>query len=455
MKKNFTLPFSAVSVLLSFFLFTPLIAAACSVYTVPDDLQEKIDAPIKEKNFTSSTVKKMWGKKVRVAYTNMNQRVLLDTSDCSVLDIKTHTSTPIQTTLKNIWRDSGSETGAAEMIDIFSGENNEYTLIFTQINKKFQFKKIGSLTLASSEVPTISIKNRIVRINGEKYRIGRSNKMAVLRQKKESAFFLTLGDPGLFGEIKEDVATGMATVSRRFNGADRVMTTGDNFYPSYTIETATDSDYQKNFSDIYVRDWLRVPFLISLGNHDYDDNNLSAILNLHDRYKKWYLPSNYYSYQYPIKGNEKLVEFFILDTEMIDNGDEGTIAQLDWLDEKLENSSAQWKIIVGHHSPYSYGMHGDNSTIKELVVPIAREHNVDLFITGHDHDLQHIDHPNDDIAYIVNGAGSTLRDTSSGEMSEFALSEYGFVGLALDKGTLQILFFDADGKILYKEKIKK
>ena len=61
---------------------------------------------------------------------------------------------------------------------------------------------------------------------------------------------------------------------------------------------------------------------------------------------------------------------------------------LRFLDEELGASNADWKIVVGHHPAYSGGRHEGSSTIRDEVMPILIDHNVDFYIMGHDHNLQ-------------------------------------------------------------------
>ncbi|XLR59936.1 hypothetical protein S83_010608, partial [Arachis hypogaea] len=56
----------------------------------------------------------------------------------------------------------------------------------------------------------------------------------------------------------------------------------------------------------------------------------------------------------------------------------------------LKQSNVNWKIVVGHHTIRSAGFHGNTLELQNLLLPILQENNVDLYINGHDHCLQHI-----------------------------------------------------------------
>ena len=81
----------------------------------------------------------------------------------------------------------------------------------------------------------------------------------------------------------------------------------------------------------------------------------------------------------------------------------------------LKDSTAKWKIVVGHHPVRSIGHHGDTKELIRQLLPILevihlgqyifycilykkilviklnlQENNVDMYINGHDHCLEHI-----------------------------------------------------------------
>ena len=58
------------------------------------------------------------------------------------------------------------------------------------------------------------------------------------------------------------------------------------------------------------------------------------------------------------------------------------------MDNELGASNADWKFVVGHHPPYTGGGHSGSSTIRNRVMPILQQNNVDIFLLGHDHNAQ-------------------------------------------------------------------
>ena len=86
-----------------------------------------------------------------------------------------------------------------------------------------------------------------------------------------------------------------------------------------------------------------------------------------------------YSYDY---GN---VHFAVLNTNDILSI---SIAQLNWLENDLKSTDADWKIILMHKSPYSLGKDAkwpDALYLQKSLTRIADECDVDLVLSGHDH----------------------------------------------------------------------
>ena len=82
--------------------------------------------------------------------------------------------------------------------------------------------------------------------------------------------------------------------------------------------------------------------------------------------------------------------FVSIDTVSIDDGKNGALGMLELLDSELGKAGDDaWKIVFGHYPCHSGGHYGGVSSIQEQVLPIMKAHNVDFYITGHDHNQQH------------------------------------------------------------------
>ena len=122
-------------------------------------------------------------------------------------------------------------------------------------------------------------------------------------------------------------------------------------------------------------------------------------------------------------------------------------AQLAWFKAALAASTAQWKIVVGHHPIYSGGDHGDTPELIENILPLLHEHKVQAYFNGHDHDLQHL------VAGEVNlfdsGAGSQHTPTFYTKHSKFAKSCSGFTAVSLQADKMDVRMIDNNGKQVY------
>jgi len=71
---------------------------------------------------------------------------------------------------------------------------------------------------------------------------------------------------------------------------------------------------------------------------------------------RWYLP--YLWYDYIEKFPDYSTHFVIIDTMAYDQQVNNYTMMETWLDYTLTASTADWKIVIGHHSIYSSGFHG-------------------------------------------------------------------------------------------------
>ncbi len=90
----------------------------------------------------------------------------------------------------------------------------------------------------------------------------------------------------------------------------------------------------------------------------------------------------YYSYDY------NNVHFVVLNTNDLNDSNELSENQVAWMREDIAESDADWIILQMHKSIYSCGSHvGDDDicALREQVIELATELDVDLILSGHDH----------------------------------------------------------------------
>jgi hypothetical protein len=227
-----------------------------------------------------------------------------------------------------------------------------------------------------------------------------------------------------------------------------------------------------------------MPFYAVLGNHDYGGRLLTeeygGLGNEFDKgplevqytqqSTKWVMLGTHYTVQVDHVG------FVMLDTnsllwDNVDNGD-----QRAWLPgalAELSSTGAEWVLGVGHHPVRSNGAHGNAGEyesievggteipVADLLPIVAGEEvkdffdndlcgNVDVYLSGHDHNRQWIDEPDAlcGAELIVSGAGAKVKDFDSADRNSTRFQDAateGFVYVVIDGDTFTGEMIDKDG----------
>lgn len=271
--------------------------------------------------------------------------------------------------------------------------------------------------------------------------------------------FLAIGDWGREGlQHQTDVARAMALAAEEI-GSRFVISTGDNFYPS-GVTSVTDRQWKTSFEEIYIGPGLQTPWFVALGNHDYR-GSAQAQVDYSLTNDRWKMPDRYFAVTGVESGIPQLDTFYIDTTAMVSSWSEWIAdagkgrrpphdlqKQLGWLDGALARSTAECKIVVGHHPVFSGGRHGDTPELIQWVQPLLEKHKVQAYINGHDHILQHIRRGRVD--YICSGSGASAGMAKSVLGSAFKSSSAGFATFACVGGSLQLGFRDFTGMVLYQ-----
>lgn len=249
---------------------------------------------------------------------------------------------------------------------------------------------------------------------------------------------LALGDLGLATPTRDLVVAEMSAymVGRP---AEAVFLLGDNFYPN-GVTSVEDEQWRSKFEQLFPEATFPIPFQACLGNHDHE-GSVAAQVEYSRRSSRWSMPAQYYSRILDLQDGAK-AEFFVLDTQRLWKDHTDDSPQLRWFEDALARSKARWKIAVGHHCIRSGGAHGERGILAEIagrLEPRFERHGVDLYLSGHDHDLQLL-RTTAGWLQVVSGAGSVLRDSGLTDDTLFADSAPGFVALVLRAEELRIEF---------------
>jgi len=264
--------------------------------------------------------------------------------------------------------------------------------------------------------------------------------------------FLAVGDTGWPNHVLTEVSAAMAS-ERDARGAAVALLLGDNFYHD-GVASISDPQWKTTFEDAFPRERLPIPFLAVLGNHDHL-GNVQAQVDYTGPQTRWTMPARNYSRAYDVDG-APLVEFFAVDTEPMAHtlGWFGTADETAWLSRALAQSKARWKIVFGHHPARSHGHHGDNSRVAGDFEPLFARYGVDLYFSGHDHELEltpmHVP-----TMQVVSGAGAHTDDVDGSKESLFVSTEPGFVWTGLSRDELWLVFVDRESRELFSHHIVK
>jgi hypothetical protein len=241
-----------------------------------------------------------------------------------------------------------------------------------------------------------------------------------LPSTRTSVKFAVIGDSGRGTPPQHEVAAQMVRYREAFPFAF-VLMLGDNIYEG----PATPDDYRTKFEEPYQGLLEKgVKFYAVLGNHD-DPRQVS--------FEKFNMGGErYYSFAPPEDVVARLatrVEFFAIDSTNLD----GT--QLRWLDERLDKSDAEWKIVFLHHPLYTSGRYRNQSRLHRWALePIFTRHGVNVVFSGHEHIYQR-SVIEQGIQYFVSGGAGSLREGDGTRASFVAKNfdtDYHFMLIEID-----------------------
>ncbi|MFY7998998.1 MAG: purple acid phosphatase family protein [Candidatus Kapaibacteriota bacterium] len=263
---------------------------------------------------------------------------------------------------------------------------------------------------------------------------------------------LVVGDWGTGASLQKRIAEQMCAKA----GKEKpmfILSTGDNIYNS-GVASVDDPQWKTKFEDMYSCAELMLPWYVVLGNHDHR-GSFQAQIDYHQKNPRWNMPDRYYRFGTMAKDGTTL-DIIAIDTDPLNRKDTAfTRKQNTWLRGELSVSKARWKIVVGHHMIRSHGGYGDQDYMIENIKPLLDEFTVDLYVNGHDHDLQYLKAPEDRFYCLISGGGGSGRDTGYGTNTIFAATNGGFNYIAVTQSRLYIEFLDSEGKTTFATNIRK
>jgi tartrate-resistant acid phosphatase type 5 len=293
---------------------------------------------------------------------------------------------------------------------------------------------------------------------------------AALPHDPKAADLLMIGDWGWDADghaAQSEVAAGM----RRYAWDNRLRTQallmlGDNWYGDLA-GGAHSPRWQTQFEQMYPADAFACPAYSVLGNHDYQrwpDSKVDAELEYARMgTTRWTMPSRWYRFEFPKK--HPLITFLALDSNMpfpdgsASKGKSFTLTpqqqadQLAWLEAELQRPrKTPFLAVMAHHPVYTDGAHGDHPVLIRDWDPLFRKYKVDLYLAGHDHDLQHLEFEGHPTSFFLSGGGGgdlgNLK-IDPAQRGPYAQKVYGFSHLSVTRKQMTLRHLDINGRTLH------
>jgi len=297
---------------------------------------------------------------------------------------------------------------------------------------------------------------------------------AALTSDPVAAELLMIGDWGYDDDrtAQSGVAAGMCQYVQQHRLRTRaLLMLGDNWYGELA-GGAHSSRWQTQFEEMYPTKVFPGPAYAIPGNHDYQcwpDSKVAAELEYARVGRtsggptRWTMPSLWYRFEFPTA--KPLITFLALDSNMpfadgvSSHGRDFTLTplqqaeQLAWLETELKRPrSTPFLAVMGHHPIYSDGPHGDHPMLVRDWDPLFREHKVDLYLAGHDHDLQHLEFEGHPTSFFLSGGGGAdlyNLKTDSSQRGPYAQKVYGFSHLSVTPKQMTLRHLDSSGAVLH------
>lgn len=244
---------------------------------------------------------------------------------------------------------------------------------------------------------------------------------------------------------------------------DLGLLAGDNVYPA-GVKSATDTILETMFDKYYNP--LNIPFLVTLGNHDYGKltNDWKRGRYQLEHAKKnpaFKLPAFYYIHE------TQDAVIAVLDTTRLMWRKE-TFAQRDMLAKayELAKSKNKWYFVMGHHPYLSNGKHGNAGNYERLPFPFfVSGSNVKKFIqrhicgkahfyfAGHEHSLQVFDGniKGCNTQLIVSGTGASASKLMKRNRADFESTELGYFHLGVSAETMRVRAIGQNSQVLFEK----
>lgn len=302
--------------------------------------------------------------------------------------------------------------------------------------------------------------------------------------------FFVIGDWGGLPDfpfktlIERQVADSMTKLGEMHNTVFQVAL-GDNFYFN-GVTDVEDKRFKTTYEDVFNSSHLQeTPWFLIAGNHDHY-GNASAQIEYMKHSKRWIFPN--YNYSISVE-NEKstLVRMLFIDTILmcgnVEHDSINTVPEFysrqekdasDSYFEALENElkaaseNVDYLIVAGHFPVWSIAEHGPTQCLVDKLRPLLHKYKVSAYLSGHDHNLQHIsdDYLNHRVEYILSGAANFINNSTENINNvpknsvkyhygdSVGVVDGGFCLFKVTQENMTVTYIESNGLELYQTTIK-
>ncbi|HEX8522297.1 MAG TPA: metallophosphoesterase [Tepidisphaeraceae bacterium] len=264
---------------------------------------------------------------------------------------------------------------------------------------------------------------------------------------------LGMGDWGTNGIQQKKVAQNMAdyvrSSGRTYAG---MLLLGDNCYIKLT--GPADALWNEMFEQMYDRSVLSFPFYAALGNHDYSNNAAQFELDYAKKNptSRWKMPAKYYRLDLPVE--KPIVTVLMLDSCRDLMTPAEWQAETKWIETELAKPrTTRWLVAAGHHPFFSNGDHGDNGVLASTWGPMFKKANLDFYICGHDHDVQHLEVAGWETSFVLAGGGGAKTRpmrVDNNRRGPFSRSVTGFADIQFNGESAKCRLVSGEGKVIHE-----
>jgi len=275
---------------------------------------------------------------------------------------------------------------------------------------------------------------------------------------KGGIHFLAVGDFGTGNAAQQQVARQMNDFAGKLGSPlTAVLALGDNFYNHLDM-----ARFGPGFEEMYSKEHLDVPFYACLGNHDYgpsyDSKQGAAKADMQLEYAKanpasrWKMPAKWYATEFPATG-KPMVKIIYLDSNTFEGAltPQEKLDQKRWLEAELKKETkAKWTWVVSHYPVFSdTTKRKDNQGLIKNWGGYFQANPISLYISGHDHNLQHLQVEGYQPSFLVSGGGGAklyeITDTGRG----FSRPILGFNHIHVNEDRILVQLIDGEGNRMH------